>query len=301
MDADSEVIAVMYQVFKNLGLNRFVINISNRKVLNGLPEFAKFPEKKLFEVLRTIDKTDKIGQEAVKKELGKVVGKKAQEKLMEFLSISGDTKTKILRARDLFKGIKVSEEGINELIEIVRNLNAFGVEQINWQINFYTVRGLGYYTGPIFETYLNDLPEIGGMFQGGRYDNLVMAFTGQKIPAVGASLGVDRLFAGLDKLGLLKRKATSVKVLVLNLTPALREEYANLTKTLRSANINTSLYFGDDKAFQAQLAYAVKKEIPFVVIYGEEDKKKGVVTIKNLATREQREVPKGNILQYFKK
>lgn len=299
--ADSEIINVIYQVFKNLGINKFLININNRKILNRLPQFAGFPEKKLALILRIIDKTDKIGAELVQKETRKIVGRKANGKIVEFLSISGDTKTKLLRLREIFRGDKKAEEGIEELIEIARNLNAAGILQENWQLNFSTARGLDYYTGPVFEAFLLEARDIGGIFQGGRYDDLMLPFTGQKIPAVGASIGIDRLLVALEKLGLLRKKATKLKVLIFNLSPELKSEYLKMAGELRSANVNTAFYLGDDLAFQAQLSYAVKKEIPYVLIYGEEEKKRGVVLLKNLATREQKEVSKGSIIQYFKK
>lgn len=311
MEADAEIVGVIYQVFKNLGINKFLIKINNRKMLNGLPAYAGFPEKKLWEVLRVVDKKDKLGEDAVKKELTKLLssrggsasgGKKtAAEKIDEFLKISGDTKEKLVRARELLKGSSVADEGIKELAEIARNLNAMGVDQKNWEIDFSVVRGLGYYTGPVFEAVLTGATESGSVAGGGRYDGLLVPFTGQKISAVGVSFGVDRLLAILEKMGLLKKRATSTKVLILNLLPELKEEYLALARNLREANINTALFLGDDRAFQAQLAYAVKKEIPYVIIYGAEDKKKGVFVVKNLVTREQKEVPKSNILQYFKK
>ncbi|QQG45572.1 MAG: histidine--tRNA ligase [Candidatus Sungiibacteriota bacterium] len=301
MEADSEITALVYQIFKNLGIKRFVIKINNRKILNGLPQLAGFPEKKLLETLRIIDKKDKIGEAAVKKELTKLLKKKAAEKVEEFIGLSGDTKNKLMRARELFRENKEAAEGVDELVEIARNLNASGVDPNNWKIDFSTVRGLDYYTGPVFETVLLATPEYGSVASGGRYDNLMIPFTGQKIPAVGISIGVDRFLAALDKLGLLKKRPTRVKILILNLGPEFRPEYFSFAKNLRGANLNTELYVGDDRSFQAQLAYAVKKEIPYVLIYGDQDRKKGVVTIRNLVTREQKEIPKGNILLYFKK
>lgn len=300
MEADSEIIAIIFQTLKNLGLNRFTIDISNRKVLNGLPEKAGFPKSKLLGVLRIIDKTDKIGLEAVEKELEKIVGKKAQSKIRQFLSISGDAKNKLAGAREFFKEVASAEEGIKELEEISENLGALGIEQINWQFNFYTVRGLSYYTGPVFEAYLNDLPEIGSVTGGGRYDGLLIPFTGQKIPAVGTSIGIDRLFAALDKLGVLKKRPTTTRALILNLSPKLKTEYLGFAKNLRGSNINTSLYLGDDRAFKAQLAYAAKKEIPYLVIYGEEEKRKGMVTVRNMVTREQKEISKKELIEYLK-
>ncbi|OHA00490.1 MAG: histidine--tRNA ligase [Candidatus Sungbacteria bacterium RIFCSPHIGHO2_02_FULL_47_11] len=296
MDADSEIISVVYQGFKNMGINRFVIKINNRKVLNGLPSYAGFPEKKLPEFLRVIDKKDKIGADAVKKEIVKTFKKQVAEKIEQFLAISGDTREKLLQARDLLKGSGSTEEGIKELAEIVRNIKAAGIEQKNWEIDFSVVRGLNYYTGPIFETVLLDAAGLGSVCSGGRYDELTIPYTGEKLPTVGVSFGVDRLFAALDELKLLKKKATTTKVLILTLAPELKQEYFAFAKTLRDANINTALYVGDDRAFQAQLAYAVKKEIPYVVIYGDAEQKKGVVTIKNLERREQKEIPKAELL-----
>lgn len=301
MEADAEIAALIFQTLKNLGLNQFLIKINNRKVLNGLPAYAGFPEKKLWDLLRIIDKRDKVGPEAAEKEIIKTFKKKVAEKIAAFLSISGDTKTKLMRARELLKGSAAADEGIRELAEIARGLNAMEIDPRNWQIDFTTVRGLGYYTGPVFETILTKAQSIGSIAGGGRYDDLMIPFTGQRIPAVGVSVGIDRLFAALDTLGLLKRKQTVTKVLILTLVPELKGEYVALAKNLRGAGINTALYLGDDRAFQAQLAYAVKKEIPYVVIYGEQEKKKGVVVVKNLATREQREVPKVAVMQYFKK
>lgn len=301
MEADAEVISVIYQVFKNLGINNFLIKINNRKILNGLPPYAGFPEKKLWDVLRIIDKKDKIGEEAVKKELTKLLKKNPADKIDAFLKISGDTRTKLVRARELFGKESIADAGIKELADIARNLNASGVDQKNWEVDFSVVRGLGYYTGPVFEAVLTGASNLGSVAGGGRYDNLLMPFTGQKIPAVGVSFGIDRILAILDKLRLIKRKQTLTKILILNLSPELKPEYLSFAKTLRDGKINTSIYLGDDKSFQAQLAYAVKKEIPFILLYGDEEKKKNIVKIKNLATKEQKEVRKENLLDYFKK
>lgn len=301
MEADAEIISVIYQVFKNLGINNFLIKINNRKILNGLPPYAGFPEKKLWDVLRIIDKKNKIGEEAVKKELVKLLKKNPADKINAFLKISGDARTKLLSAREIFGKESIADAGIKELADIARNLNASGVDPKNWEIDFSIARGLGYYTGPVFEAILTGASNLGSVAGGGRYDNLLIPFTGQKIPAVGVSFGVDRILAILDQLKLIKRKQTLTKILILNLSPELKPEYLSFAKTLRDGNINTSIYLGDDKAFQAQLAYAVKKEIPFILLFGDEEKKKNAVKIKNLATKEQREIRKENLLEYFKK
>jgi len=301
LEADAEIITMIYAVFKNLGINKFTIRINNRKILNALPDFAGFPEKKLFLLLRLIDKKDKIGEKGLKKEIVKLFSKKAAEKIFAFLSVSGNKEEKLAVARDLLKNYPEAEKGIQEMVKIARLLEASGVDSSNWDIDFSMVRGLGYYTGPIFETVLNAVPSIGSVFSGGRYDNLAAVFTGEKLPAVGASLGVDRLFAALETLNLLKKKATVAKALILNLAVEWQSDYFAFAKKLREAGVNTAVYIGDDRAFQAQLAYAVKKEIPYVIIYGEEERKKGTITIKDMLKREQKEIPKNNLAQYFKK
>lgn len=300
-DADAEIITAIWKTFKNLGLNKFIIKINSRKVLNGLPKYAGFPEKKLPELLRLVDKKEKNGEEALKKELKKTFKEKIATKILEIIAISEDTKTRLMKAREILGGNTMAEEGLNELIEIARNLNASGVAPENWEIDFSVARGLGYYTGSVFETYLTDAKELGSVASGGRYDLLTIPFTGQKLPIVGGSIGVDRLYAAFEKLNLLKKKQTSVKVIVLNLLPELKKDYLALSQVLRAANINTSFYLGDDRAFQAQLAYAVKMEIPYVVIMGGDEDKRGTVTIKNLVTREQKEIPKEKIVEYFRK
>lgn len=300
MEADAEIITVLYRTLKNLGINNFLIKINNRKILDGLPQFAGFPQKKLWDLLRIMDKKDKTGEDAVKKEISRLLEKKAQAKVEDFLALRGDTRTKLAGARKLFTGSAPAEQGIRELVEIAENLAVAGVEQKHWEVDFSIVRGLGYYTGPVFETLLLDKPSIGSIASGGRYDNLVMFFTGQKIPAVGVSIGVDRLYAALEELGMIKKKKTSTRVLILNLSPEFKNDYQEFARKLREANINTLLYLGDDRAFQAQLAYAVKKEIPYIAIYGEKEKEKGVITIRNMVTREQKEIPKANVVQYFR-
>ena len=289
MDADAEVIATIYWALKNIGIDEFVIKVSSRKILDTLPDFAGFPKKKLPRVLRILDKSDKIGKEKTRTLLVQVIGGKAATKTEKFIEV------KIVEAA----------QGFKDIIEIIDCANNMGVDEKNFSANLSIdksiVRGLNYYTGMVFETFLIKAPEIGSIASGGRYDNLLKVFTGQSLPAVGASIGVDRLFVALEKLGKLEKKATTTAVLILNLSSALAKDYFAFANELRNAGINTALYLGDDRAFQAQFAYAVKKEIPYVIIYGENEKKKGVVAIKNLTTREQKEISKEEIIEYFKK
>ena len=282
LTADAEIAAVIYSVFRALKIENFVIKYNNRKILNALPRFAGFPESKLWDALRIIDKRDKIAEAGVEKELAREFGAVVGRKITEFV-------------RNKKQGEGAEEY---EAIRSMLSLLAPGAERY-FVADFSLVRGLSYYTGSVFEVILPDAPEIGSVCGGGRYDGLVAQFTGQNIPAVGVSVGVDRLFAAMEKLGDGAKKQTLTQALILQLDDALKDEYAGMARDLRSAGIRTALYLGDDKNFKAQLAYAVKKEIPYVVMYGEQEKQKGVVAIKNLGTREQTDVPREKMIEYL--
>lgn len=284
LDADAEIAAIMYTAFKNLGVEKFIIKYNNRKVLNALPDFAGFPEEKLWAVLRIVDKQDKIGDAGMKKELAEELGDAAAEKIIEFIFGGGAASA----GRSEY-----------EAIRSMLGMLAPGAEKY-FVPDFSLVRGLSYYTGSVFEVTLTDAPEIGSVCGGGRYDDLVAKFTGTKIPAVGVSIGVDRLFAALEKLGCLEKKETLTDALIFQLDEEMKSEYLAMARELRAAGVNTALYLGEDRSFQAQLAYAIKKGIPYAVIYGAGEKEKGMVGIKNLKTREQKEVVKEKLAEYFK-
>ena len=297
MTADAEIIAVMYQTLKNLGINDFLIKINDRKILNYLPRFAGFPESALWTLLRIIDKKDKIGAYEMKNEISKIFNPEIAVKVDNFLRYLSEP-TDRDKSDPLYEEMGTYIDQSSSL-ELMSYMDRLGIA--NYQFDISIVRGLEYYTGIIFEVVLTDSPEMGSIFSGGRYDNLVSQFTGQNISAVGASIGIDRLFASMEKLGVSKKQQTLTQALVLNLSVELVSDYLKMAQQLRDANINTSFYLGDDTSFQAQLAYAVKKEIPFVIIYGEEEKKKGVVAVKNLRTREQKEIKKEKLVAFFKK
>lgn len=284
IDADAEIAIIIYTVFKNLGIAPFIINYNNRKVLNLLPDFAGFPQEKLWDVLRIIDKRDKIGGNGVANEIAKEFSQTTAAKIEQFISGATD------------KGDGGDYAAIRRILETAGvDCAAFFVQ------NRSLVRGLSYYTGSVFEVTLPDAPEIGSVCGGGRYDELVAQFTGQNIPAVGVSFGVDRLFAAMEKLETRKKKQTLTQVLILQLDADLKNEYFVMAQELRNAGINTALYLGDDPMLKGQLNYALKKEIPYVIIYGEREEKEGIVAIKNLATRQQEEIPRDKLAEYFRK
>lgn len=291
IDADAEIAMIIYTVFKNLDIENFVINYNNRKILNALPAFAGFPEDRLWDALRIIDKVDKLGIERVEKEVEQEFGSEVAKRVTAFVFDSQGTR----------------EDTQNEVIDtyemICKSLASCGCDYKKYfKFNLWLVRGLSYYTGSVFEVTLRDAPEIGSVCGGGRYDELVAQFTGQKIPAVGVSFGVDRLFAAMEKLGLLEKKQTLTQVLILQLDTDLKSEYLAMAKELRAAGINTALYLGPkDDPISAQLAYAGRKEIPYAVIYGTREKIKGEVVIKDVATRQEEPILQNQLVGYFKK
>lgn len=301
--ADAEIIALMYETLTALSVDRFCIRINNRKILNGLSNFVGYDPDLSDEVLRTIDKLDKIQWEGVAEELtAKGFDNNQLSRLEKFLNLRGDTAEEILaNLSELMSTSPETLRGVEELREISRNLTSLGVPSTFWQIDLSVARGLGYYTGTVFETILLDLPSIGSVFSGGRYDDLVSRFGNQSIPAVGASVGVDRLFAALEKLSLLRKEKTVVKVLVLNFDLPAEAYCQEVVTLLRKSGISTEFYLGKETMLKGQLGYALKQEIPVVVIAGQKEVDARVVQIKDLANRRQNEVPFAQISEAVEK
>lgn len=299
--ADTEIIVLMYETLLGLGLDNFLIRFNNRKILNGLPAICNFDEEKINEVLRALDKLEKIGAERVFQELQKNVdlSKGSISKIEEFLQISGDPATVLAKLDDFFKGVEIAEEGISECKGIIENLNELKVDSSFWKFDLSVARGLNYYTGPVFETTLSDLPEIGSVFSGGRYDELIMRFTGEKIPSVGASVGVDRLISALEKLGKIEKRS-SISTLLLTI---IDEKYSlgvqTLAKKLRSIGVNVEIYLGDNLSARTQLIYAAKRGIPFIVFWGDEEDKLGKVRLKDMTARTEVFLTKDELLAKF--
>ncbi len=294
--ADSEIIAAMVSTMDKLKVQNYKVRFSNRKILNGLIEYASIPQEKSSDVMRVIDKLDKQGRDAVILELGagrvdvsgdKIKGVKLENsqisKIEEFLDIASQKDLTGLDAVEKLLGsIEISQTGINELRSILENLSNMNIDSTKTEIDLTIVRGLGYYTGPVFETTLLDLPEYGSVFSGGRYDNLVDRFLGRSIPAVGSSIGVDRLLAALLALDALELKEATSQVLVTVMDRERLPEYLKLLQELRDAGIPSEIYSGDTKNLTKQIKYGDKVGIPFAVIAGSDEFEKGLVTIKNL-------------------
>lgn len=293
--ADAQIVAVMYAAFSELGLSdRVRIRISNRKVLNGLADFLQFDAERTPQVLRAIDKLDKQGWDAVAKELSDKIGLDAQQidAIQEFLALKAETPEAILdQASALLKFGVQSEQGIGELRELIGHLDALRIPRSAWELDLAVARGLGYYTGTVFETTLLALPQYGSVCSGGRYDNLVSRFSPMELSGVGTSIGIDRLIAALDELGLLDREVAPARVAVLDFEPTARAAVVGIAADLRASGISAALYLGHEETLKGQLTWAVKGGFPFVVIMGASECERGVVQLKDMAARTQTEVP----------
>lgn len=298
--ADTEIIMIINEVMKALELDKFIIKINTRKVLNGLTEVIGL-QAKAKEVFRIIDKLDKIGADGVKKELMRqpdnaydesalALSAELAQKVIDFISIkSSNWREVIAQLENLFQNKTVEgEKGIKELKTIAELLEEAGLSQTNWSLDLSVARGLDYYNGPVFETYLNDLPQLGSVLSGGRFDGLADRFiVGSKIPGVGASVGLDRLIVGLKQLGLLKEQKTTTQILVSIFDPALERQSLKISTDLRQAGFNTELYLGDDRTLKSQISYAAKMEIPLVIVLGPDEVAQNKVVIKDMIKREQ--------------
>lgn len=294
--ADAEILCAMHDTLMALGIERFKIKFSDRKVLNSLLDFAGIPHSSSHKVFRVLDKLDKIGLEDIAAELtkgridasgDKIPGLGLREnqvaRIKEFLALPKGKRREVLASLEtLFKSVESAKDAIVELRFICDSLDNLSIPDENVLLDLSVARGLDYYTGPVFEASLDNAPEFGSVFGGGRYDGLVERFLGRKIPAVGASIGVDRLFAAMEKLGLHDLAPSTAKVIVTVMEPSRLFEYQKLTRELRQAGINTEMYLGEEKSLGKQLQYANRQQIPLAVIIGSDEFAKGEATIKNL-------------------
>lgn len=283
---DAELPAIIYDTFTNLGFNNFTIRINNRKILNGFFESLNLTDKAA-DILRVIDKIDKIGSVAVEEELEKLeIAKASIQTIMQFISIKGAQDEVLKALKELGVDNEKYTEGVTELEQVVSGIRAFGVPDTNFRIDLTIARGLDYYTGTVYETILNDYPEMGSVCSGGRYENLAEYYTNKKLPGVGISIGLSRLFYKLKEAEIIKaQEATTAKVMIL---PMLEDmSYAFSTATaLRCAGINTEVNY-TKKSVKAMMNYANRIGVSYVIIIGEDEQKQNLVTIKNMETGKQ--------------
>ena len=285
---DAEIPSVIYNVFKELGFDDFTIKINNRKLLNGLFQSINQKENSV-EILRIIDKIEKIGKEKVIQELKELnVEETAIEKIIGFIEISGTTEQKVDKLKNLGIENETFKEGLDELTQIVKYIGVFGVPEKNFEVDLTIARGLDYYTGTVYETFLNEYRELGSICSGGRYENLAEYYTDKKLPGVGISIGLTRLFYKLNELRLIEAKQKSIsKVLVIPMIDDL-EVPIKVATSLREKGINTEIFL-NDKKLKAKMKYADKLKIPYVIVIGEDEVKSGKFKIRNMETGEEKE------------
>ena len=286
---DAQMPSVIYNTFKDLGFDNFTICINNRKILNGLFRSLGLSELSA-DVLRIIDKIEKIGKEAVQEELQEIgVNEQALSKIMNFIEIDGSIDEKI----EILKQFGITDElflqGVQELSDVIKYIRILGVPEGYFAIDLKIARGLDYYTGTVYETFLNDYRKLGSICSGGRYDNLAEYYTNQKLPGVGISIGLTRLFYQLSQIDAIKADRESIsQVLVIPMENEV-EESLEIASLLRTAGINTDVYLEEGK-IKKKMKYADRWNIPYVIIVGEEEVQTQRFTLKDMKTGEQKQL-----------
>ena len=285
---EAEIPAIIYDIFRSFGLQRFQIRVNNRKILTGFYAMLCLSEKS-GEIMRTVDKLDKIGADKVKTILVDDCGlsQEQAEQILTFIAIKG-TNEQVLSALEGYTGKnEIFDQGVQELRTVTENLASFGVPAENFAVDLTIARGLDYYTGTVYETTLLDHPETGSVCSGGRYDDLAGYYTDRQLPGVGISIGLTRLFYVLDEQGLLNPAlpTASADALVLPMGTEIGSAIA-LAQALRAQGVRVQLY-GEQKKFKQKMSYADKLGVPFAVLLGEDELAQGKCAVKNMRTGEQ--------------
>ena len=285
---EAEIPSIIYTIFRRFGLKRFVIRVNNRKLLNGFYAMLNLAEKSA-EIMRTVDKLDKIGTEKVRSILleDNSLSAEQADEILKFISITG-TNAEVLSALQSWRGKnEIFDLGLEELTAVTQYLGAFGVPEENFSVDLTIARGLDYYTGTVYETTLLDHPEIGSVCSGGRYDSLAEYYTDRQLPGVGISIGLTRLFYVLGEQKMLNPElpVAPADCLLLPMTDDFSAA-VRLATQFRNAGIRTQIYT-EQKKFKAKMSYADKLGIPYVVFLGEDELAQGVCSVKNLRTGEQ--------------
>lgn len=302
--ADIETALVIHELLTAIGKSfggesgkklSFTIRVNNRMVLSGLLAKLGLAEKSV-PILRSLDKLGKIGREKVAEEMAVTAGTTAEQsqQVLSLAELSGTNDEVLAQVEKLVVGNPTGEEGVQRLREILRVAHAGGVPADALQVDVSIARGLDYYTGAVFETFLTDLPTIGSICSGGRYDNLASLFTKQELPGIGASLGLDRLLAALEELGLIEKVRTPAPVLVVYFDKDQLPAYLKIAQAVRASGIGAEL-FPEPKKIGQQLQYADRRGFRIALIAGERELAAGTCQVKDLASKTSAEVPLAEI------
>ena len=295
---DAEIPSIIYMIFRKLGFEKFTIRINNRKILNGF--FANLGiSDKAIPVMQTIDSLEKVGDAGVRDELQKLeLSSQVIDQIFSFIKLTGSSDDILSGLKNL--NIQNSQfiDGVDELEKVTQLIKEFGVPTTNFTLDLTIARGLDYYTGTVYETRLDEFPEVGSVCSGGRYDDLASHYTKQKLPGVGISIGLTRLFDQLYKKGVLKTGASSpTRVLILPMMDDLAPSLALATQ-LRNSGVATEVSFVEGK-MKKRLGYADKLGIPYAIFIGENEIAKGLYTLKDLQTGGQVELSAADLVKKF--
>jgi histidyl-tRNA synthetase len=294
--ADIEIIQVIYYSLLSLGIKNFTIKINNRKILNGLVEYLGL-EGKIDDILRVVDKVDKIGESKVREILSSKLNLSTEsiEEIVKFISIRQESDNFFSTISNYKSYNHKMRDGIEELESIFKILERLNIIKGSCRVDFSIARGLAYYTGIVYETVLNDLPSIGSVCSGGRYDNLTKSFSKDGMSGVGASIGIDRLIAALEELKLIDSRDTTADILILNIDDRYILEIHKVAERLREAGKRVEIY-PDNISFKKQMRYANSKGHRFVIILGEDEVNRGVISFKDMLSGKQIEIESINEL-----
>ncbi len=301
MAADAENVSLIYHVLSRLGFKQFEININNRKLITGIGQFAGVLSTQLSMIYRSIDKLDKIGMDGVHAELRtNEIPEPVIKRLLTLLQIEGDGQTVLAELRRQLGNSDVAQEGIAELEELTRYINVLRIPEEFYRVNFAMVRGLEYYTGPIYETVV-EAPKIGSITGGGRYDELIGNFSKQRYPATGTSFGIERIIDVMEEFSMFPPtvRKTVTQVLVTVFDDELMAESLKLASDFRQSGIRTEVYFRPTR-LSAQIKYADNRGIPYVALLGSDEVEAGTVAVRNIATRAQDTVLRTQVVAKMK-
>lgn len=296
---DAEFPVVIFHTFKDLGFTDFTIHLNNRKILKGF--FASLGIEDSMNVLRTVDKLDKIGEESVLKELGENgIGRNSGEKILEFIKIKGTVDEILEQLRELKIEDEIFQEGLDELTQVIAYMRDFGIEEDCFDIDLKIARGLDYYTGTVYETTLDNYPKIGSVCSGGRYEDLASYYTDKALPGVGISIGLSRLFYQLNEAKIISSEEKSlVDLLIIPMDDCIHDGIKLLSE-LREKGVRVSVYTEFAK-LKKKFKYADQTKVDYVIVLGEEEIKTRKYSLKDMKTGDQEEVTFDELVDRFKK
>ncbi|MDO4570626.1 MAG: histidine--tRNA ligase [Planctomycetia bacterium] len=297
---DIETTLVIHDLLRAIGFERFTIHLNNRKVLSGLLERLDLGQSTV-PILRSLDKIAKIGYDKTLAEMCETSGATESQarEVLRLATLEGSNEDILAQVEPLVAGSEKGESGVNDLRQVLGATRSVGIDEAHLKLDVSIARGLDYYTGTIWETFLNDLPTLGSVCSGGRYDNLTSMFTNQALPGIGASLGLDRLLAGMETLGMIPAIRTAAPVFIPYFDASRLSDYLKIAQSLRGIGVGVEIY-PEPKKLGAQLKYADRKGFRFAIIAGAEELDRGVCQVKNLSEQTQTEVALDGVAEYLR-